>query len=115
VLFALYSRLLKLTGFYPAVDRCASCGTVLTGGFLAKPQTGRITCVGCGEDGAILVSERSANLLSRMSGDDMSGIEELSIPPEERKEMGRFLHMLFLYHVDGYRLPNALKILKEVN
>ncbi|MCK4350058.1 MAG: DNA repair protein RecO [Candidatus Krumholzibacteria bacterium] len=115
VLFALYARLLKLTGFYPATDRCAGCGTDLVHGFMAQPQAGRITCVACGVDGALFVSERSARLLSMLMLDDMSGIEELSIQPDERKEIGRFLHFFFLYHIDGYRLPNALQILKEVD
>lgn len=115
VLFALYARLLRLIGFYPATDRCADCGTDLAGGFMAQPQAGRITCGACGAEGALLVSDRSARLLSRLTGDDLSGIEELSIQAEERKEIGRFLHYLFLYHIDGYRLPNALQILKEVD
>ena len=115
VLFALYAHLLKLTGFYPATDRCAGCGAGLAKGFMAEPQAGRITCSACGADGAFLVSERSARLLSGLAGDDLDRIEEISIQPEERKEIGRFLHFLFLYHIDGYRLPNALQILKEVD
>ena len=115
LLFLLYARLLKLTGFYPATDRCAGCGADLASGFMAQPQAGRITCSGCGADGALFVSERSARFLSRLTGDYVSEIEELSILPEERKEIGRFLHFLFLYHIEGYKLPNALKILKEVD
>jgi hypothetical protein len=33
----------------------------------------------------------------------------------QRKEIGELLHKLFLFHIDRYRLPNALRYLKEVS
>jgi DNA repair protein RecO (recombination protein O) len=114
-LFALYARLLKWTGFYPATDRCAGCGAVLERGFRAEAQAGRITCGACSGGDSLLVSAASADTIARLAGEATSDIEGLSIGPEERKEIGRFFHFLFLYHIDGYRLPNALKILREVD
>ena len=113
-LFALYARLLISSGFYPAADRCAACGIVLEKGFTAQPQAGRVTCPDCGREDSLVVSERSARTLTALSGGGVSDLGALSMRPEERKEIGRYLHYLFLYHIDGYRLPNARKILTVV-
>jgi DNA repair protein RecO (recombination protein O) len=111
-LFTLYVRLLTLLGVYPTISRCARCGTALGAGFRAAPQAGEITCDACGRDGALVVSADSAALLGMMAG---GGFEELRMGRIERMEIGRFLHYLFMHHVEGYRLPNALNILKEVS
>ena len=112
VLFTLYVRLLKMSGVYPSTAECAVCGGELAGGFRAVPQTGRVTCAGCASGDALLVSPGSAGLLREMESGGFGG---RTLGPKERKEIGRFLHYLFLYHVEGYRLPSALGILKEVN
>ncbi len=112
VLFTLYVRLLKLSGVYPSTSECAGCGRELTNGFRAVPRSGRVTCSGCGSGETMLVSPSSADLLHEM---ESGGFESLALDPKERKEIGRFLHYLFLHHIEGYRLPSALGILKEVN
>ncbi len=112
VLFALYVRLLKMSGVYPSTSSCALCGKDLTGGFEAAPRAGRVTCGKCGSGDTIFISAKSAKILSGMERGEFEGS---TLGAQERKEIGRFLHHLFLHHVEGYRLPNALNILKEVN
>ena len=112
VLFTLFVQLLRLSGVYPSTDACAACGGELAGGFRAVPRTGKVTCIGCGSRDALLLSGRSVELLRRMEMGDFEGIAPGS---KERKEIGRFLHYLFLHHIEGYRLPGALDVLKEVN
>jgi DNA repair protein RecO len=112
VLFTLYVRLLTISGVYPATFRCADCGTALKEGFRAVTQTGRITCGSCGADDAMLVRRESAALLRLMAEERFADVK---MDTNERKEIGRFLHYLFLHHIEGYRLPNALNLLKEVN
>lgn len=112
ILFTLYVRLLKMSGVYPSTNVCAACGAELAGGFRAVPRTGRVTCAGCVSGDALVVSGRSVEALRRM---EMGGFEGISLGSTERKEIGRFLHYLFLHHVEGYRLPGAFGILKEVN
>jgi DNA repair protein RecO (recombination protein O) len=111
-LFVLYVRLLILLGVYPRISRCAACGTPLGAGFRAIPRSGEITCDACGRDGALAVSQESAALLELMAG---NGFRDFEMERAQRMEIGRFLHNLFIHHVEGYRLPNALNILKEVN
>lgn len=112
VLFTLYVRLLRMSGVYPSTADCAGCGRELTGEFKAVPQTGRVTCLGCGSEDALFVSGRSAEVLRKMEKGFFAGI---ALGSKERKELGRLLHYLFLHHIEGYRLPGALNILKEVN
>ena len=33
----------------------------------------------------------------------------------ERREIGELIHQFFVNHVEGYRLPHALRLCKEVN
>jgi len=112
VLFTLYVQLLKMSGVYPSIADCAVCGRELTGGFKAVSQTGRVTCRGCGSEDALIVSGSSAEVLRRM---EKGYFEGLALGSKERKEIGKLLHYLFLHHIEGYRLPSALNILKEVN
>ena len=111
-LFTFYVRLLNVSGVYPSTAECAVCGRPLPGEFRAVPQAGRVTCGSCSFGDALYVSECAAGMLRRMERGDFEGI---SLAPKERKEIGRFLHYLFLHHIEGYRLPSALGILKEVN
>lgn len=112
VLFTLYVRLLNISGVYPSTAECAACGKELCGGFRAVPQMGRITCRECGSEDSFWVSGESAVILRRMERGEFEGP---ALGPKERKEIGRYLHYLFLHHIEGYRLPSALTILKEVN
>jgi DNA repair protein RecO (recombination protein O) len=112
VLFTFYVRLLKMSGVYPSINGCTVCGKELAGGFEAVPQTGRVTCRGCGSGDRLFISGESAEILRRM---ERGAFEGLALGTKERKEIGRFLHYLFLHHIEGYRLPSALNILKEVN
>ena len=112
VLFTLYVRLLKMSGVYPSTLTCGVCGRELAGGFEAAPEAGRVTCRDCGSGDALFISATSAVLLSGM---ERGGFEGSALGARERKEIGRFLHHLFLHHIEGYRLPSALNILKEVN
>lgn len=112
VLFTLYVGLLLVSGVYPSIADCASCGKELSAGFRAVPQTGRVTCGECGSEDSLHLSGRSAEILRMMERGEFEGP---ALEPVERKEIGRFLHYLFLHHIEGYRLPSALNILKEVN
>ena len=112
VLFTLYVQLLKMSGVYPSTVECTVCGKELAGGFDAEPQTGRVTCRGCGSGDTRFISGGSAEILRRMEDGDFEG---LALGAKERKEIGSLLHYLFLHHIEGYRLPSALNILKEVN
>jgi hypothetical protein len=50
-----------------------------------------------------------------MAREEYHRIAEMSLGADERKEIGRLLHRIYLHHVEGYRLPNALHLLKGVS
>ncbi|MCK4537222.1 MAG: DNA repair protein RecO [Candidatus Krumholzibacteria bacterium] len=112
--FALEARMLDLGGVFPAIDECSKCKKGLAGsGITINPSSGYVTCVGCGE-GGISLSCRSSELLREMIEGGPGDMTETKLDREIRQEIGRVLHRLFTFHIEGYRLPNALKILKGV-
>jgi hypothetical protein len=45
----------------------------------------------------------------------IDGVEHAMLGPRERKEIGELIHHVFTNHMDGYRLPYALRLCKGVN
>jgi hypothetical protein len=45
----------------------------------------------------------------------VEGAAELRLGRAERKEIGGLIHRVFVSHIDGYRLPYALRLCKGVN
>jgi hypothetical protein len=74
-----------------------------------------VTCGRCADDAAYPVSSSSRALICRMIGDQFQRGTDEECGARERKEIGRFFHHLFLHHVEGYRLPRALQLLRGVN
>lgn len=112
--FALEARMLGFGGVFPAMDECSKCKKSLAGsGITINPSSGYVSCPECGEAG-ISLSSQSAGLLREMIESGTGGLAETKLDRVIRQEIGRVLHRFFVFHVEGYRLPNALKILKGV-
>jgi DNA repair protein RecO (recombination protein O) len=115
VFFALEVRLLKALGVLPAIDRCGRCGRSVSGRSCAvDPAAGTVACRRCGRGGALPLSAEAVASLGLMAGEPFERIGETEVSPRERREIGQLLHGLFLHHVEGYRLPNALQLLRGV-
>ncbi|MCK4236396.1 MAG: DNA repair protein RecO [Candidatus Krumholzibacteria bacterium] len=113
---ALEIRLLKAVGFYPSTARCNECHRSLAGETLRiEPRSGLVTCGTCSGGGALSLSPASCELLCMLEKGEFRDIEKVELGIEARREIGEFLHHLFLHHIDGYRFPYALRILKGVN
>ncbi len=113
--FCLETRLLGITGFYPSFDSCGNCGKGLAGSSMnVNPSSGVVLCDDCSSGSMISVSAGSAELLGRMEKGGIMELLEARLDPDTRMEIGRLLHNLYLYHMEGYKLPNALNILKGV-
>lgn len=116
LLFTLQVRLLKTIGLFPSTTLCVECGKDLVNDrFRIDPASGSVTCENCGGETTMLLSAKSASLLELMVNDGYDLLKDITLQPNERKEIGEFLHYLFLHHIDGYRLPYALKLMKGVN
>ena len=116
IFFSMEVQILCMTGIYPSITECDGCKRLLVGkGVNIDPSSGSVFCVRCSKEGSLRLSAQSAGLLAEMenNGTDLSA--EMEIDPAGRREIGRLLHNIFIHHVDGYRLPGALKILKGVD
>lgn len=108
-------RLLAMAGFYPDLDHCGSCKKALVGkGLNVDPSSGIVTCDRCRTGETVPVSVESREILDIMEKEGPAGTAGLALQAEQRRETGKLLHNLLIYHMDGYRLPVAFKILKGV-
>jgi DNA repair protein RecO (recombination protein O) len=113
--YAFEVGVLKLAGSFPSTRACVQCGRDLDGElFAVDPVSGAVTCPACG-GGASALSPESAAALSMMDRLGYDGAETSSLGPRERREIGELLHHIFTNHVEGYRLPSALRLCKEVS
>ncbi len=114
MLFVLEISLLAASGLMPAIERCDRCKKELAGCvFSINPSRGAVECGGCTEgEGAL--SPRSCDLLVRMSADGFAGMRGVEVDAEARREIGTLLHRMLMHHMDGYRLPGSLGVLKGV-
>jgi DNA repair protein RecO (recombination protein O) len=116
VFFALEIAVLKTIGSFPSTASCGRCRRHLDGEPLAiDPLSGLVTCLSCAGRGKRALSGGSSSAISGMERSGVAGAAGLSLARAERKEIGELIHRLFVHHVDGYRLPNALRLCKGVS
>ncbi len=114
--YALELRLLARHGVAPSLESCLACGRPVEGEFIAySVSEGSVRCDRCGggEAAEIVMSRGARERLLRMRE---GGLAELGGDPpgeEELRELGIFLHRNLLYHVEGYRLPESLRLLRS--
>jgi DNA repair protein RecO (recombination protein O) len=116
--FTFEVKLLKITGFFPSLTvlKCEKCGMDLAGKeFGINTLTWYARCEKCVTEGMVLISASASSILKDMESKSMNNIIELRLDRKKRREIGRFLHEIFLVHVDRYELPSSLGLLKGVN
>jgi DNA repair protein RecO (recombination protein O) len=114
--FALEIGVLRLAGSFPSMAVCGRCGRPLRDGPIrVDPVRGLVTCAGCGGGSARAISARSSELLARMEEEGLAASGGFLLGRAERKEIGELLHRFFACHMEGYRLPYALRLSKGVN
>jgi DNA repair protein RecO (recombination protein O) len=113
--FVLEISLLTASGLMPAIEQCDRCKKELAGcAFSVNPSSGAVECGGCSEgEGAL--SQGTCDLLARMSAGGFAGMRGVKIGAEDRREIGTLLHRMLTHHMDGYRLPGSLGVLKGVS
>jgi DNA repair protein RecO (recombination protein O) len=106
---------LKLAGSFPATASCAHCSRTLENeAFSIDPASGLVSCASCRQKGRALTRGASA-LVARLDRFGFEGVREARMSRGERREIGELIHQFFVNHVEGYRLPHALRLCKEVN
>ena len=114
--FALEIDVLKLAGSFPSTAACACCRRSLADeAFAVEAASGFLGCASCGSAKARVLSITASALVRRMDALGLEGVGGETLDRSERKEIGELIHRFFVSHVEGYRLPYALRLCKEVN
>lgn len=115
VFLAFEMQLLMKAGIYPAMNECSRCKKNLAGKMLkVDPSKGNVTCGDCREKGSVSLSAESGGIMAIMEENGIEGMAGERLAPAQRREIGRLLHGLLVHHVERYRLPNSLKLIKEL-
>jgi len=109
-------RLLKVTGYEPALERCVKCGTPLdTIKFpFFCPADGGIKCSDCERDrfDSLPVSAGTLKMLSMAIKMDTDRIHRLVLSKRAMRESGDILR-LFIRHILG-REPKSLQVFNQI-
>jgi DNA repair protein RecO (recombination protein O) len=110
--FVLETMLLSASGLMPEIELCDRCKKELAGcGFSVNPTSGAVECSGCAP-GEGTLSPDSCALLEEMASAGFEGLGGLTVDAQARREIGTLLHRMLTHHMDGYRLPGSLGMLK---
>ncbi len=114
--FALEIDVLKLAGSFPSTAACACCGKPLAdSAFAIEAASGFVSCASCGSAKGRALSGAASALVRRMDELGLEGAGGAKLDRSERREIGALIHRFFVSHVEGYRLPYALRLCKGVN
>jgi len=114
--YAFELRLLERLGHAPELGSCRACGGVSDGAGALDADEGTWVCARCRPPGPRLVtvptSDRDLVLALMAAPWEAAG---LPTHVETRRRIGRLLHLLLSKHVERYRYPRALGLLKKVD
>jgi len=114
--YALEISVLKLAGSFPAIAVCERCRRSLENeAFAVEVASGLVSCSACVTAKGGMLSRGAAALIARIDRLGFEGARGATLSRCERREIGRLIHRFFETHVDGYRLPRALRLCKEVS
>ena len=114
--FGFEISMLKAMGSFPSTSACGRCRRPLENeAFSVDPVSGLVSCTACRETKSRALSGASSSLVARMERLGLEGTAGMRLGRAERKEIGELIHDVFANHIDGYRLPHALRFCKEVN
>jgi DNA repair protein RecO (recombination protein O) len=114
--FALEIDVLKLAGSFPSTAACARCRRSLESeAFGIEAASGFVSCASCGSAKGRVLSGAASARVRRMDELGLEGAGGEKLARSERKEIGELIHRLLVSHMEGYRLPYALRLCKGVN
>jgi DNA repair protein RecO (recombination protein O) len=112
-------RLLGRLGLRPCLGSCVACGRHAgeTGGSVDL-GAGAFRCAPCGGRpgaGRVLVSATVGRLLAALESSEPPYAPLADSAARDRRGVGLCLHRLLATHLDRYRIPRALALLKKVD
>lgn len=112
--FAFEIGLLRFTGLFPEILKCSECGRSLKGtSFRLNTPAGETACGDCASGEGKIISKSTSDALAVIIDHGPGGLGPMRLESKQRGEIGRLLHHIFSAHVEGYRLPDSLRILKR--
>jgi DNA repair protein RecO (recombination protein O) len=115
-LLALEFKLLELLGVLPDFVTCAECGESSAGGYY-HPEDGASTCERHARSSPhrIRIDENVTRVCVRWAAEPLSSLRADRCESEVRKRLGKILHWTYTFHINGYSLPQALKLIPRGN
>lgn len=115
LLYSFELQLLERFGLTPALDACRVCGTTPPAAVALDVLGGSWTCAACRVPGSrvVAVPAGAARVLRRLR-DDPWQAAHVESDTATRREVGLVVHRLLTAHVERYRYPRALGLLKRL-
>jgi len=114
--YAFEIMVLKLAGSFPGMEACGCCRRALENeAFSIDAASGLVSCGACGGAKGKALTRGASTLIARMGRLGFEGARDVRLNRGERKEIGEIIHRFFVNHMDGYRLPCALRLCKGVS
>ena len=111
-------RLLSRLGVRPDLQGCCECGRSEGELYYLDVDAGALRCVACGGSpgpGRMSLPGEAARTLRVLSGAGWGEVEVLATSAHTRRAVGLALHRLLGAHVERYRVPRSLRLLKNVD
>ena len=105
-------KLLDLLGILPDFGVCAECGAPSAGGYY-YPEDGGSACAQHVRSSPhrIRLDEATTHALSVWMAVSLSQLGAAEVDADVRKRLGKVLHWTYTFHINGYSLPQALKLI----
>ena len=109
-------KVLETLGAAPHFDACATCGERVEEGFY-HPEEGVVACSrhSASSQNRVRLDRDTFAELRRLERTPLEKLFETTVDPAFRKLLGRLLHRTYTFHVQGYSLPEALKLIPKEN
>ena len=107
-------KLLDVLGSLPEIRACSECGSLLEDGYY-HPEEGSCRCRThtTSVPHRIHVDAALLDLIAVVGERSFAQIGELEVDAGLRKRLGQVLHWTYTFHIHGYRLPEALKLIPK--
>ena len=114
VFLAFQLKLLEVLGAAPHVSSCSVCGDRIVDGFY-HPSEGTASCAKHSEasQNRLRLSGEAVALFGDIQSAPLQDVLGRQVDPDLRKLLGRLLHRTYTFHVQGYTLPEALKLIPK--
>lgn len=105
-------RQLAILGALPDFLVCAECGRRVSGGYY-HPSDGVCMCRRHSPSSPqrARLSEDVLALIELLNNSSLADVARTGVAASARKALGKLLHWTYTFHVQGYALPEALKLI----